>query len=171
MWTVVYREDRTAPPSHPKAAPARVVPGAHLCARNDLSHLLATLLEPPRSGRWFAAVADSGKIHTLPYSPLLEGGAGPWRLRFERQYASASPAQFAGLLWHAASLYAAGFVKRDIASGEPHPSSLAKYGVETWRQHDERLRPFRGLPASRLAIWMLRKDMIDDQISAAAAVL
>src|SRR5690606_32084086 len=109
-------------------------------------------------------IADSGKIHCLPHA-RINHGRGPWVVRYERVSVRSSPDEFAHVIHHAAQLYAGGFTKDDITSGRPHPSKLAKHGIDVWRRHATPLVPFVGGPLMDLAVALLRKETLDDLIA------
>lgn len=159
MWSVVYREDREAAPSNPKAIHTRTGPHTHLCSKADLSQVVDTLLDPPDS-TWGVSIADSGQIHVLPQAQVNTGRL--WTVQFERAKIHASSDQLSTLIHHCAVLYGAGFVKDDISSGSPHPSKLVKYGLDVWRDNDEVLRPHRGGALMDLALFLLRTENRDD---------
>jgi hypothetical protein len=138
-------------------------PPAHLTAKNDLSELLAVLIDPPNDGSpWFAAVADSGQKHVLPFTRLNHGAR--WQIRLEDEHIHGTPRAFGTLLHACAVLYAAGFSRDDIANGKPKPYKLLIAGPQFWKTHDTYLNPYRGGGLLRLAIFLLRKDGIKDVI-------
>jgi len=165
-WSIVYREDQPPYPNHEKSNPARHSRNACLCARNDMTPVLDALLEPP-DGRWFVSIAEKGKIHTLPHARVNHSQAW-WLVRFERFDVTSTPQTFARLLHHQAQLYQTGFVKEDIRIGEPHPSKLVKYGIDLWHHHNTVLSPDRHSPAFQLALFLLKKDGIEDVIERTA---
>lgn len=81
MLSVVYRTDIDL--SHRAIPGTRRAIGPHTWVGNkkDLRMVLDTLLSPP-GGVWFASVADSGKVHTVPFATINKGGS--WTIRFER---------------------------------------------------------------------------------------
>lgn len=159
MWSVVYREDREAAPSHEKAAQSRVGPHTHLAGKNDLRELVQILLEPPQA-RWAVSVADSGQIHTLPFAPINRGDG--YGVRFERVTVRTNAKTFGTVLHHVASLYAAGFSKEAIGTGDVNPSSMLANGIDVWRLHARALRPWRGSPICDLALFLTNKEMAND---------
>lgn len=152
LWSIVYREDRKAAPSHP-AAP-RLGPRLHLTNKANVSEIDSVLRTPP-IGPWVCSVADSGQIHVAPFA-RVNTGAGAWCVRFERLDVLSSPDEYTRVASVMIELYAAGYSKEDIA-GEPSPSKLYRSGVELWREHDRFLRRYRGGALFELALFLLRK--------------
>ena len=151
LWTLVYREDRLAAPSHDSA------PGLgqhiHLQNKADPSEVDAILRDPPESP-WICAVADSGKIHTTPFARVNRGRV--WCVRFERWDVRSTSDEYARVADAMQALMDAGFSKADI-EGEPSPGRLVRCGIEVWREHDATLRPYRGGPLFDLALFVRRK--------------
>lgn len=157
-WTVLYRDDWTAPPNNAKAQ-YHVGPRTWLTTKADMSGVVETLLAPP-SVPWVLAVADSGQLHTLPFCRINTGGE--WVVRFEREDVRSTPRAFAEVLYHATSLLVAGFIREDIYSLAPHPSKLAKHGLAKWREHAEPLRRYARSATLHLAITLTRKETYED---------
>ncbi len=158
-WSIVYRTDQPPPPSNPKAF-REFATAWQGSVKADPAPVLDVLLDPPRSS-WLCAVAVSGQLHVVPFSQV-NAGAGPWTVRVDRDSVVATPAVFGHVLHHACALRAAGFVRDDIVTGEPHPSKLVKYGIDTWRRHDAVLRTYRGSPLMALVILFVRKETAHD---------
>lgn len=160
MWTVVYREDRPPAPSNPKAHAGRLTEHLSLTGKENLLPALELLLAPPETGRYFCALADSGKIHTLPWAPVCEGPR--WHVRLERHDVAATPRMLAELLSRTHELYEGGYVLEDIRTGEPHPSKLVKHGIDLWRRNDAVLSPVRGSSLFELALFLTRRSLTDE---------
>jgi hypothetical protein len=157
-WSAAWTQ---APPDHPKVAPLIAAPGVHLQNKADLSAHLSLLLSPPPCD-WFVSLADTGQIHTLPYTPMNHGDG--WQIRLERDDIRSDARTFGLLLHDVASAYAAGFGTEAIATGEPHPTALLKAGVATWRRLDAPLQRWRGGALMRLALFFIRKDKGDELV-------
>src|SRR5690606_5710493 len=128
MWTVLYREDRPAEPSHEKASALLAVPGLHLAGRNDLRAIVDALLDPP-AGAWFCSLAESGQIHTLPFA-RVQTGRDRWTVRMDRDDISATVAEFRHAIHHVASLYAATFTQDEIREATPRAHTLLRVGKD-----------------------------------------
>ena len=159
LWSILYREDWTAPPSNPKAAYPHG-PKTWCTSKGDMSRVIETLLDPPECP-WIVSIADSGQIHTVPFATVNNGRDG-WVIRYEREDVASHPREFATVLHHAVSLLAGGFIREDLATLAPHPSKLVKHGVDLWRRHAEPLKPYRRSPLLALAIIMCKKDEYDN---------
>lgn len=155
LWSVVYREDREARPSNPKAT-YHHGPHTHCTSKSDISEILEVLLEPP-DAPWICTVAESGQIHLLPFA-RVNYGREEWCVRYEREDVISTPEAFASVLHHVTSLLSAGYIRDDLVALDPHPSKLAKYGLETWRRHAEPLRKWRRSPLMALAVALTRKE-------------
>ena len=151
LWSVIYREDREAAPSHEKAP--NLGPRLHLQNKADPSEFDALLREPPY-GPWIASVADSGKIHVVPFARINRGRR--WCVRFERHDVRSTSEEYSRVADATQALYDAGFSKGDIEHG-PSPSRLLRCGVELWRANDELLLPYRGGALFQLVMFLMRK--------------
>ncbi len=155
LWSVVYREDRLAAPSNPKATYPHG-PHTHCTSKADVSEIVDILIDPPE-GQWLCAVADSGQIHILPWS-VVNAGSDAWTVRFERLAITSTPAEFAGVIYHVCALLAAGYIRDDIETLKPHPSKIVKYGIDIWRAHASPLEQWRRSGLRALAIALTRKE-------------
>lgn len=153
LWSLVYRENRAAAPSHDKAPDL----GRWIHAQNkaDPSAFDAILRTPPE-GRWVCSIADSGQIHVAPFA-IVNRGKGRWCVRFERSDVRGTGLSYRRVADSMQTLYDAGFSKADIAAA-PGPSKLYRCGLDLWRHHDEILRPFRGGALFELALFLRRKN-------------
>lgn len=168
MWTVAYHERTLAPPGNEKAVYPHG-PHTHCTSKADMAYPLSLLLEP-QPGYWGLAIAESGQIHTLPFTVLNSSRPwdGPlnmdesWQVRYEREDVISTPRQFGTVLYHVASLLLAGFIREDVTTLEPHPSKLVKYGISTWREHAEPLRKYKRSPLLQMAMAFMKKETLDD---------
>lgn len=167
MWSLVYREDWTAPPSHEKAAPARG-PLTWLGNKADLSPVWHTLLDPPED-RWMVSVADSGQIHTAPYAHVNAGAYGV--VRYERTNVTYSRDVWRHMIAHAACLYAAGFSRDEVLTGEPGTGRLVEIGIGVWRAHARHLTRWHNSPALELGLGLIRRDDAEQRRDEALAAL
>lgn len=126
----------------------------------DQAPVWDALLTPP-SGRWFLAMAESGQIHLLPFTPV-NTHPGAWAVRYEREVIYSTPLRFAALAWHVLRLYAAGFTRAHIESGQPDVEAIRRAGADIWRHHDPHINPTRGSALLRLVLALLRKERTDD---------
>lgn len=112
-------------------------------------------LRASKPGPWFAAIADTGQKHVLPWTPMNYGGAGAGVVRFEEQ--NVRLGSFA-LIDDMIGLLTAGATKEEIASGDytPRAWQLARKEIESFeRDHGGRLR---GGGWFALALWLSQRD-------------
>lgn len=111
-------------------------------------------LRAPKSGPWFAAIADTGQKHVLPWTPMNLSPRGT-RVRFEEQNITIGDYALIDAMTDALT---AGITKEEIERGE--------YGVRAWtiaRRHVESFesdhgRALRGSAWFALALWMSQRD-------------
>jgi hypothetical protein len=161
-FTIVYREDIEPAPNHECASCMPPIRHAALLKKDCPGPVVDALLDPP-AGQWFVVVCDGGKIHVLPFA-RVNTSRSSWTVRFERLDVRCTPSTFALIIHHQAVLYRTGFVKEDIRSGEPHPGKLVKYGADLWSAADEVLSRHRNTPAFELALFLLKKESLDELI-------
>lgn len=154
LWSVVYREDRPAAASTAKAVYPHG-PHTHCTSKADVSEIVDVLFDPPDSP-WVCSIADSGQIHILPWCRVNVGDA--WTVRYEREDITATSDEFAHVLYHASALLAAGYIRDDIETLDPHPSKLVRHGIDIWRVHASPLKQWRRSGLLRLALSLTRKE-------------
>lgn len=153
MWTIVAREDGEVFESAEKAPGIR---GVHLTNKGNFDFVGEMLLSPPQCA-WCVAVADSGKIHVLPYTPMNRGG-GRWQVRMDRENIYGTPEVMGKMIHHIASLIAAGYRRGSVLGRNPSPSELNKHGIDIWKKHIVALPEVGGSAGERLATMIARKD-------------
>lgn len=112
-------------------------------------------LRKPKRGPWFAAIADSGQKHTVPFAPMNLGSHGS--VLFEDAVVDLPDAAGWRVLDDATDLLTAGATKDEIARGEYRP--------ETWLRCRERIEAFerdhgalRGGSFFDLVVWLAQRD-------------
>lgn len=109
-------------------------------------------------GPWFAAIADTGQKHIIPWCPVNAPRQGGGRVLFEETLVEL-PRTEAGwrLLDQIAEALTDGLTKEEIGSGE--------YGSRAWQLLGERLRTLestwsvlRGGSWFELAVWLAQRD-------------
>jgi len=114
-------------------------------------------LRAPKAGRWFAAIAESGQKHVIPYAPINIGATGG-RIQFEEQVV-ALPRDDAGwrIVDTCTSLLTLGATKESVASGQYTPGE--------WQRCGEAIRAFeRDHAGARhstwfvLVVWLAQRD-------------
>lgn len=162
LWSVAYRSDAAAPPSA-DGAPLQH-PAVWCGNKADLSPALRLLLDPPETGTWFVALADSGQIHVVPFAPVNIGGARTWAVLWERLRVDGDASKMRHLLWLAERLYLAGFSKEEILSGEPKLGKVLLRHQRLWREVGALLQRWRGGALLQLAVWLMRREPRDDGV-------
>jgi hypothetical protein len=168
MWTVAYHQDNPAPPGNEKAVYPHG-PNTQCTSKADMSYPLTLLLQHQKTA-WGLAIAESGQIHTLPFTVLNRGDTWgllfnhdhPWQVRYEREDIISTPREFGTVLYHVASLLLAGFIREDVMLLNPHPSKLVKYGISLWREHAEPLEKYKKSPLLQMAMAFMKKETLDD---------
>lgn len=158
MWSVVYRDDGRVYPSDPKAPE---IDNTHLASRSETMGLLDTLLSPPDKGKWFVAITTSGKIHTLPFTPV-NNGQDTWSVRFERETITSSITEIAHVIRHTTELLSVGYSRGEVERLDPHPAKVAKHGISHWKKHAGFLRPYVTSNLLRLVTFLSRKETYDN---------
>jgi len=130
MWSIVYLPGIGEAPCVHQGPDL----GLHAIAlrAGDLVHVLRLLCNPP-SQPWGCAIADSGKLHVLPYARLNNGTR--WTVRFEAVDVSSDASTFREVVAATAALLRAGYPRSHIAACDTNPAMLNKCGgVLIW--HD-----------------------------------
>lgn len=157
------------PPGH--AAPAEGKAGvnlrlfSHLYSGGEYAYankankpLIRDFLRTPKKAPWFAAIADGGQKHVLPFTPInLSGGHGG-RVLFEEATVNLPRSEDGwSILDDTIDLLTAGATKDEIERGEYRP--------ETWLRcrdlieaFDRKHNPERGGDFFSLIIWLAQRD-------------
>lgn len=117
-------------------------------------------LRQPKPKAWFAAIADSGQKHVVPYAPVNPAGTAWGRVQLEEDVVSLS-ADLWSLVADTAALLTAGATKDSIASGQYQPGEWQRCGVERLRDYERRAARVRGGPGFRLALWLAQRDEVE----------
>jgi hypothetical protein len=159
MWSTVYREDLQAGPSPEKAPPcgSRTL----LTNRGNTHPVIDVLTNPPASGRWFVAIAQSGQKHILVFTEVNQGGSPSYSVRFEGINMRTSASEFSQVFDMALALRAAGFSADDIVTGRPNPARLTPETIPVWKSHAEQLSQTRNGSLLELALYLITKEVID----------
>lgn len=105
-------------------------------------------------GVWFAAIADSGQKHVIPWAPMNGPGRGG-RVLFDEQLVDLPPSL--ALVDEMTALLTAGATKEEIGGGD--------YSARAWqlcgpalRAFEETSGPHRGGAWFTLALWLAQRD-------------
>jgi len=132
--------------------------GKYIYANKANKPLILSWLRAPKAGPWFAAIADTGQKHVLPWTPMnLSGGLGGTALFEESLVSLPSTDDGWRVADDCAALLAAGATKAEVLAGD--------YRAETWLRCKDRVRRFeaaysrlRGGAWFRLVVWLSQRD-------------
>jgi len=114
-------------------------------------------LRAPHAGVWFAAIAESGQKHVLPWAPVNPPGSRG-RVLFDEQTIALPDAAGWRIVDDLIALLTAGATKEEIERGD--------YGPHAWSRCEARIRAFeadwgdrlRGGDWFALALWLAQRD-------------
>lgn len=131
----------------------RMAPGYANASKGEKPAIRA-FLERRHQGAWFAAIADTGQRHMLPFTPLNGPGRTGFVL-FEESLVFVPESLV--LVADMAALLTEGATKAELQSGN--------YGPSSWRLCETLIRTFeaeirhtRGAPWFALALWLAQRD-------------
>lgn len=152
-----------APPAGKKGVNLRLF--SHLYSGGEYTYankankpLIRDFLRSPKKAPWFAAIADGGQKHVLPFTPInLSGGYGG-RVLFEEATVNLPRSEDGwSILDDTIDLLTAGATKDEIERGEYRP--------ETWlrcrtliERFEAQHNPERGGDFFSLIIWLAQRD-------------
>lgn len=117
-------------------------------------HRVREFLSREHRGIWFAAIADSGQKHVIPWAPMNGPGRGGSVL-FDEQIVSV-PASLA-LMDEMTALLTMGATKEELGSGDYSPRAWQLCG-DTLRTFDASHGMKRGGAWYVLALWLAQRD-------------
>ena len=113
-------------------------------------------LRGPKTGEWFAAIADTGQKHVLPWTPVNPARSPVERVLFEERFVTIGDWR---IVDDATALLTAGATKEEIGRGE--------YGPRAWQLCGAALRAFEALYGGErgggwfdLAVWLAQRDEV-----------
>lgn len=116
--------------------------------------LIREFLGREHKGPWFAALADSGQKHVLPFAPV-NGPGRAGRVLFDELLIQIPEDQ--SLLTDAMALLTAGATKEEIESGQFRPMTFERC-AELVLAFEKRYSAVRGSGWFTLAIWLAQRD-------------
>lgn len=113
-------------------------------------------LRGPKRGEWFAAIADSGKKHVVPWAPINPAGLAPGtgRVLLEERFVTLGDWQ---LVDDTSALLTAGASKETIETGEYHGGAWALCPEEI-EAFEVRWSGERASDWWALALWLAQRD-------------
>jgi len=131
--------------------------GGYANASKGEKPVILEFLRREKRGAWFAAIADSGQKHTLPWVPINPDG-GPGRILFEeRELELPRPAGWA-MVDDLASLLTAGATKDDVRRGDYSPGAWMRCPVEIRAFESQWGEDCRGSGWFDLALFLAQRD-------------
>lgn len=125
--------------------------------KKDSKPSILAFLRGPKVAPWFAAVADKGQKHVLPFADVNHCERGGLVLFEDREVTLPSSEDGWRVLDDAAALLTAGATKDEIERGE--------YRADTWARCGEMVRAFEDAHAAlrggawlSLVIWLAQRD-------------
>jgi hypothetical protein len=155
MWSILYRDDGVKSDVGPSLGE-----NAAGSNRANLIPILETLCCPPEC-TWAVGVAESGKVHVVPYMHTNKGD-GLWAIRVDRITLRESPTKMRHDVFHFSSLLAAGFRAKAIVERNPPIKDLSKIGIDVWKKHIEALGPASAGQTERLVAMMIKKEVANE---------
>lgn len=156
MWTTLYGFDAKSNPKAPFQ-----LQGVGLLNRSDTSQIIQYLLNPP-ANPWFIAVAQSGKLHILPFTKVNTGLETVFTVRFDAADVRTSQEEFQSTLNDVARLRSFGFSADEITSGRLHSSQIQMEKVLLWKEFYPSVEKKRTSPLVALCLWLLTKEAINE---------
>jgi hypothetical protein len=154
MWSLLYVAGGIESGNGPDLGPR-----VHACNRGAPERLLEALCWPS-SGPWGLGIAESGKVHVVPYI-VLNDGSGPWAVRVDRMTLRGEPHEMRHIVHHFSSLLVAGFSATKILERSATPGDLVRSGIESWRYHVGKLGGATAGAVERLASLLIKKEAAD----------
>lgn len=135
--------------------------GAYVYAHKGHKPTIRDWLRAPKRGPWFAAIADTGKKHTLPWAPMNGGPHGA--VLFEEAEIDL-PRDDAGwrVLDDTAALLTAGATKDEIMRGDYRPQTWQRC-MRDVQSYEAAHASLRGSAWHRLIVWLAQRD--EDQVA------
>lgn len=132
---------------------------AYLNASKGEKPAILSFLRREKCGAWFAAIADTGQKHVIPFAPVNPAGARSGIALFEeREIIIPSPTSAAwALIDDTIALLTAGATKEEIGRGD--------YGSRAWQLCGPQVRAYenahgrnRGCTWFDLSLWLSQRD-------------
>ena len=129
--------------------------GTYQNASKGEKPLIRAFLAASHTGPWFAAIADSGQKHVIPWAPVNPSSRGV--VLFEEMLVRVPRGHEFGLIDHMADILTAGATKDSITTGQYTPGEWQRCEVAL-RTFEDRWRYLRESPWWRLALWLAQRD-------------
>jgi|GEM_PF-7060691 len=132
---------------------------SYVTASKGEKPVILDFLRREKSGPWFAAIAESGQKHLLPWVPINPRGGVSGRVLFEEREIQLPAAQHPrwDLIAETASLLTAGATKEEIGRGEYGSGAWQRCG-DAVRAYEQRWSGERGGAWLDLCLWLAQRD-------------
>jgi len=116
-------------------------------------------LRAPKEGPWFAAIADSGQKHVIPWTPVNPPNTRRGAIMFEETLVTIPIDHASGwtLVDRMTTLLTAGATKEEVERGEYGQGSYQRCAEEI-RRFEENWSDKRRSPWFALALWLAQRD-------------
>lgn len=128
--------------------------GAYSNASKGEKHVVRSFIERAHSGQWFAAIADSGQKHIIPWAPINGPGRSGRVMLDELQV---DVPEDVSLISDMTAMLSGGATKDEIAIGSYRSATWATMGaaVAEFERAHQRLR---GGAWFSLALWLAQRE-------------
>lgn len=128
---------------------------------NTIRNEVLSCLQLPVGTRWFAAVSDSSKKHSVCLARLNPAGSPVAQVVLETEKATlqlSTDGRNWPLMDDVTTAYQAGLTKAGMLSGEYHTGAYMTLGHTRVRELDAPIAPYRGTTALQLAVWLAQRE-------------
>lgn len=132
--------------------------GGYINASKGEKPIILDWLKRPHRGPWFAAIADSGQIHTVPFCPVNPDGASRGVVLFERSIVRLPVGPGWGVVDRVAGLLSSGATKDEVTTGEYSARAWDLCGDSLGLFEEQCGQRLRGSGWFALAIWLAQRD-------------
>lgn len=126
-------------------------------ASKGQKQIIRSFLERDHVSEWFAAIADSGQKHVLPYATINPPGRAGVVLFDERRVAIPRNVSLVGIL---CQLLTDGATKEEIEHGDYRPVTWQRIGADRLREFERSHGQARGNWFA-LALWLAQRDELE----------
>jgi|SRR6185312_13223970 len=129
----------------------------HLTPNKGAKPAILAWLREPKVGAWFAAIADSGKKHLIPWAPINAPGGGAGLALFEERIVEIGAWELVDAM---TALLTAGASKEEIGRGEYGPRAWLRVGADALRGFERAWSGKRGSGWFELGLWLAQRQEV-----------
>lgn len=131
----------------------------HVRVNKGSKPVMRAFLRRKHTAPWFAAIADSGQKHIIPWAPVNAPHQPGGAVLFEESLVELPrDAEGWALLDEIAEALTDGLTKEEIGRGEYGPRAWTLLGAERMRALEDAWSPLRGSSWFDLATWLAQRD-------------